>query len=273
MATPPEEARLRVGPAGNRSVRVPLSAFTSGPVGASGPGEDELRSGPVVMWIGGAFVDDPQEGRTERRLQPGGWGAYPQTTSRAGFVKLGRRQGLCRGRGEKCFFPGNSGRGGLERMLIKDVTENQEGRAGRKVPDLELRTAVTGGRALQAAVSTERGLGTVGKAGALGDGAPQEGEVHRVQESGFGLKSSGDTRAEEEPPGGTVDPDACGRDAAVSRLQSSRADSGQAWGLPPSLPAGLCPGKAPRPLTLLSSPLGRASGQAGRPGRNSSIFF
>lgn len=173
----------------------------------------------------------------------------------------------------KMFFPGNSGRGGLERMLIKDVTENQEGRAGRKVPDLELRTTVTGGRALQAAVWTERGLGTVGKAGALGDGAPQEGEVHRVQESGFGLKTSGDTRAEEEPPGGTVDPDACGRDAAVSRLQSSRADSGQAWGLPPSLPAGLCPGKAPRPLTLLSSPLGRASGQAGRPGRNSSIFF
>lgn len=105
MATPPEEARLRVvGPVGNRSVRVPLSAFTSGPVGASGPGEDELRSGPVVMWIGGAFVDDPQEGRTERRLQRGGWGAYPQTTSRAGLVKLGRRQGLCRGRGEKCFF-------------------------------------------------------------------------------------------------------------------------------------------------------------------------
>ena len=104
MATPPEEARLRVGPAGNRSVRVPLSAFTSGPVGASGPGEDELRSGPVVMWIGGAFVDNPQEGRTERRLQPGGWGAYPQTTSRAGLVKLGGDRGCAEEEEKNVFF-------------------------------------------------------------------------------------------------------------------------------------------------------------------------
>ena len=47
MATPPEEARLRVvGPVGNRSVRVPLSAFTSGPVAP------HLRGGETDKEVG-----------------------------------------------------------------------------------------------------------------------------------------------------------------------------------------------------------------------------
>lgn len=172
----------------------------------------------------------------------------------------------------KVYFPENSGRGGLERTLVKDGTENPEGRAGRKVQDLELSMAVN------SAMVGGRPHGTVGKTGALRDGAPQEGAVHRAQELGFRLKTSGQARAEEEPPGGTVDPDACGWDAAVSQLPSSRVDSGQSWRPPPSLlPAGLCPRKAPRPLTLLSSPLSRASGRVGcsvqHPGRNSSIFL
>lgn len=44
----------------------------------------------------------------------------------------------------KVYFPENSGRGSLERTLVKDGTENPEGREGRKVQDLELSMAVNG---------------------------------------------------------------------------------------------------------------------------------
>lgn len=85
------------------------------------------------------------------------------------------------------YFPGNSGRGGLERTLIKDVTENLEGRAWRKVQDLELRMAVTVGRALQAAVWTERGLrGPWARRGRSGTGCRRKERSTECRSQGLG---------------------------------------------------------------------------------------
>ena len=165
MATLPEEARLS-RPRGTHAVRVSPSAFTSGPVGASGPGEGALHSGPVAIWIAGAFVDDPQEGRTERGLQRGGWGHTPnQQTCRTGEVgeeTEGKRRKVC--------FPRNS-----RRRFGKDAYQGCDRKSGRtggeEGPGFGTEDAVTVGRALQAAVWTERGRrGPCGRRGARGGG-------------------------------------------------------------------------------------------------------
>ena len=176
-------------------MRVPPSAFTSGPVGASGPGEGALHSGPVAIWIAGAFVDDPQEGRTERGLQRGGWGHTPnQQTCRTGEVgeeTEGKRRKVC--------FPRNS-----RRRFGKDAYQGCDRKSGRtggeEGPGFGTEDGCDRGQgAAGGGMDRARRQGAVRKAGRSGRRAPREGVVPRAQESGVKLETSGDSRAEQEP--------------------------------------------------------------------------